>query len=615
MSFRAKLTASLVVLLALAIAAVSILEIDRTLQVEAGELVTSGELLADQLFEQMRVSLIKRAPSSEPKSVLQQDPCLATLLQSSLAFGKGVVYAAIETPDGKPIVSAGHNPRLDSVAPLPVERLASQAESWKPLALIASLWQDRIYELVRTVQMNGAPFARINVTLSTGLITERIHRTAEVIAGIGLSILVIGSLAILPLTSLLLRPLAVITSGVEQLAAGHSAEGDEETRASVAGGDELSTLAERFNRLVQKVRSERINWEAERGQFFNVFRSITDAVLLLDAQGSLLFANAEALGRLGLPAGGLAEGKRLNLLLGTDHPLVRLVEAAYRTGAEVHDVPFEVSEDGKRARFLVSIFSLGQGPKPAGLLVILRDLAPVNELEDVVTYSGRLARLGGLISGFAHQVRGSLNAMNLQLELVSQSVGESQDAAKHITGIRSRIAQLEQTVGSLMRFLRPEELNLTDVDINALLKELGDRFGSERISIEYDLDPAVGIIRADRALLTEALVNIVENGVQAMPEGGTLKLSSKMVERGTVEIAVQDQGCGIPPEHLGKVFNLYFTTKEGGHGLGLPMALRAIDLHHGTLKVDSTPGVGTTVTMRLPANLDRESLAHAPHPN
>jgi signal transduction histidine kinase len=610
MSLRTKLTLPLLALLALVIASVSAIEIDRTLQVEVGELTTSGRLLVNQIFELMRVALVEATDTDEPKAVLTHDSSLRTALESSLAFGKGVVYAGIETPDGQPIVVAGQNPQLGSLKAGPISALEEQSNSWMSLSLIAALWGDHTYELSRPVEINGKPFAKIRVALSTDLIAAGVRHSVIAITSIGLVILFIGSLALTLLTRFLLRPMAAITSGVEQLA-----RGGEEIQLAIASHDELGTLADKFNQLAQRVKSDRANWENERGQFFNVFHSITDAVMLLDAQGALLFANAETFGRLGLPAGGLIEGKRLSLLLGKDHPLTRLVEAAYRTGAEVHDAPLELNDDNTQSRFLVSIFSLGQGPEPAGLLVILRDLAPVRELESVVDYSGRLARLGGLISGFAHQVRGPLNTMNLQLELLSQTANDDRQSISYITAIRGQIRRLEQVIGALMRFLRPEQLTLRDVPLNELLTELGERFANERYKIEYQLDPAVDKISADRALLTEALTNVIQNGIQAMPNGGTLVLKSDLVEPGTVEIEVIDCGTGIPPEHLDQIFHLYFTTKEGGNGLGLPLALRAIDLHHGTMNVFSAPGQGTAVRIRLPTGAAHEMLARSVNVN
>ncbi|MBV8451921.1 MAG: two-component system sensor histidine kinase AtoS, partial [Deltaproteobacteria bacterium] len=128
------------------------------------------------------------------------------------------------------------------------------------------------------------------------------------------------------------------------------------------------------------------------------------------------------------------------------------------------------------------------------------------------------------------------------------------------------------------------------------------------IRLEYDLDSSVLAITADRVLLAEALRNIVANAVEAMPQGGRLTIGTRRLPDGFVEINVGDEGAGI--EDTSQIFNLYYTTKKGGSGLGLPLALRAVDLHHGTIQVDSQPGAGTTVKIRLPIDDERTAAVH-----
>jgi signal transduction histidine kinase len=124
--------------------------------------------------------------------------------------------------------------------------------------------------------------------------------------------------------------------------------------------------------------------------------------------------------------------------------------------------------------------------------------------------------------------------------------------------------------------------------------------------VEEHFDDAVTPVTADRALLAEAIRNVVGNACEAMTNGGTLTLATALSRKnGFVEISIVDTGPGIAPADLGRIFNLYFTTKTNGHGLGLPLALRAIDLHHGTMELHSEGGTGTTVTIRLP--IARES--------
>jgi signal transduction histidine kinase len=595
MGLRAKLTVGLLLLLVLPILAVSALEIDRTMTVMVGDLEQSGLFLINQTFEQIRDALSHSA--AQPAAVLHHDERLRAFLDSSQALGKGVVYVRIEKLDGAVILDAGAGTQTGSAQAnnAPFQALKDKVSAWWPPARIGALWGERTYEISRTVEINNQPFAVIRVGLSTALIAAEARHSVESILGIAAIAIALSLVGAAFFRALMLRPVLTITTGVEQMA-----EGRDEVRLQIGGRDELSTLAEKFNQLSQRIRTSRTQWETERGQFFNVLRSITDGVLLLDWNGVVLFANTEAQSRLGLPAGGLAEGKPLNQLIGQDNSLIRMTETAYTAGTEVRDVPVEFGEGANPNRFLVSVFSLGRGPEPPGLLVIVRDLEAVKQLESVVDYSGRLVRLGGLISGVAHQIRNPLNAMSLQLELLSNDAGQKKPVGRRIDALRGEVGRLDQAVSALMRFMRPEALKLTEVCLNDLLRETVAKVVRPGVQLQYRLDPALAPIRADRALLGEALSNIACNAVEAMPRGGTLTVGSANRPDGLVELSLADQGEGIAPENLDRIFQLYFTTKTGGSGLGLSLALRAIDLHGGTLDVQSEVGSGTTVSVRLP---------------
>ncbi|MGH8012956.1 MAG: ATP-binding protein [Candidatus Binataceae bacterium] len=607
MGLRAKLAIVFLVLLVAAILAVSALEIDHISHVMVADLGDSGEMLIDQTFEQMRPLLSRRVP--DPAAALHGDAPLHTFLDSSQAFGRGVVYVRVENSDGT-ILAAMPASLEGTVAPPspPFQTLIGRMSTWWPFARARALWGNRTYEMSRTVELNGRAFAVIRVGLSTGLIADEVRRSVVGIASIGAGAIVLGLIGVMLFGGAMMRPVIELTTSVEQLAAGRS-----EVKLRIGGHDELGTLAEKFNQLSQRIKFDRTQWENERGQFFNIFRSITDAVLLLDGQGMILFANAEAQGRLGLPAGGAADGKPFALLLGRDHPIARMVDTSYAVGTEVHDVALEMNDGdgGGLNRFLVSIFSLGRGPEPPGLLVIVRDLKPVQELENVVDYSGRLARLGGLISGVAHQIRNPLNAMSLQLELLSQDNEHGKHIDQRVALVRKEIRRLDQAVDALLRFMRPQQLKLDYVSLNDLLVEIASQVNRPGIRIEYHLDPEVPRVSADRALLSEALRNLAVNAVEAMPKGGLLTFGSTRTHAGMIELSVQDEGQGIPSEHLDRIFQLYFTTKEGGSGLGLSLASRAIDLHGGTVEVKSAPGMGTTIKVRLPTTGEQPARAPA----
>lgn len=602
-SLRGKVAIICSVLLVLAIAIVSALEIGRATRLMVSELSASGDLLVAQTFEQMR-AILTADTSNQPDAALAHSPSLRALLNTSQAFGKGVSYIRIEDPAGRPMLSAPEDESAAAGA-YPFASLEQTVQRWWPLAPFWILWSGRVYEAGKTVEINQHPFAVIKVGLSTDLIAAEVRHTAGEILEIGCFAVTLSLMAAMVLSRLLLRPVLAITSGVEQLAIG-----DEEVSLAIARNDEFGTLADKFNQLSKRISSDRRQWETERGQFFTIFRTITDAILLLDRRGSILFANAEAQGRLGLPAGGLADGKPLALLLGKSHPLTEMVANAYMLGSEVHDVPIELKIGNDTSRFLVSISSLGQGPEPPGLLVVARDLDPVQKLESVVNYSGRLARLGALISSVAHQLRNPLNAMNLQLELLSQDAELGQPVKPRLESLRSEIIRLDQVMNALLKFMRPEELKLAETSLNDLVTDVVRQVPHDLIETRLVLDPLCPLIKVDRNLVGEAVRNIVTNAVEAMPSGGTLTIRTAVDGTECVELSVHDEGQGISPDHLDEIFHLYFTTKERGNGLGLPLAVRAIDLHQGTLGVESTPGEGTTIRIRLPIEARADGPAH-----
>src|SRR5262249_26662918 len=163
----------------------------------------------------------------------------------------------------------------------------------------------------------------------------------------------------------------------------------------------------------------------------------------------------------------------------------------------------------------------------------------------------------------------------LQLELLSHDVERHVNAVRRVRALRDEIERLDRAIDALLRFMRPEQLKPASVPLNALLSEIASAVRKSDIRVECEFDPSVLAITPDRACLAEALRNIVGNAVEAMPRGGRLAIGSRRLPDGSVEIQVADDGAGI--EDTSRIFNLYYTTKRGGSGLGLPLALRAID--------------------------------------
>jgi signal transduction histidine kinase len=185
-----------------------------------------------------------------------------------------------------------------------------------------------------------------------------------------------------------------------------------------------------------------------------------------------------------------------------------------------------------------------------------------------------------------------------------------------VTIIGDEIRRLDEVVQGFLKFMRPEELRLEAVELHALVEEVVDvvepQARDARVVVSNECPPALPAIRGDRAMLRQALLNLAINAVQAMPKGGALRFSAETAERGQVALLVEDTGVGIAAGDLQKVFNLYFTTRADGSGIGLSMVFRTVQLHDGHIEVQSTVGHGTTFRLLFPQARQQEVGVEAP---
>jgi signal transduction histidine kinase len=586
MHLRARLALMALLLMLVPTIVLSVISIDSRIATMIDDMSRSTDFMIAQIFEEVRLALSQG--DGDVATALKSSEPVRKLLDSTVAFGPAVVAASIIAEDGTVIVAANGDGEGKPALNLPsVRELDEQASRWLLFTSLPSLLTAKVYEARRKVDINGKPSATISVGVTTALIADQARHLLVVIVATAGLVIAAAMLAVLLIANRILEQLATLNSGFEQLAAGKSP-----SEVQVSGAGELSTLAEKFNELSRQVRADRSRLDSDQSHLFDVVRSIQDAVVLLDANGVVLFANKEAQDRLA-PKSSPLEGAALASALDPEHPLLALVQSTV-SGTEAHDVPLALPAGGT---YLVSFFRLGRERVPAGLLIVLRDLKPVIELETALDSSNRLARLGTLISGLAHQLRSPLNGMNMRLELLRHEAGEA--GAKHIDKLRREVTRLDEAVEALLRFMRPEQLKLSDFDLNELLKELGARVNPEKIKVDYELDPALPSVQCDRGLIYEALSNLITNAEQAMPDGGELTLSSKL-QGSAVELAIADRGPGIDKEQLDRIFDLYYTTKAGGSGLGLPFAMRAIELNGGKIAIDSEVGQGTVCKITIP---------------
>jgi len=259
-----------------------------------------------------------------------------------------------------------------------------------------------------------------------------------------------------------------------------------------------------------------------------------------------------------------------------------------------------------------------------GVMITARNLQYLDQVQSTVRYSRKLAALGRLSAGVAHEVKNPLNAMMIHLELLRQKVMPAKPAAsagraavavatvpaasppaalEHVDVIANEIRRLDQVLQGFLKFTRAEDLKLQPLSVAALVEEVVPIVRPEAeqrgVTLAVDCD-SVPDINGDPAMLRQAFLNLALNACQAMPTGGTLRIRGERQMGRRVAIAFSDTGTGIAPEHLKRIFDLYFTTKEKGSGIGLSMVYRTVQMHDGDIEVQSTPGVGTTFKVLLP---------------
>lgn len=219
------------------------------------------------------------------------------------------------------------------------------------------------------------------------------------------------------------------------------------------------------------------------------------------------------------------------------------------------------------------------------------------------------ALLGHLASGLAHEIRNPLSTLSINLQLLREDWGRpvterEQRGARRIDTLLRETERLERVLDDLLRFAAGHQLRLERRDLNAVVDELADFYTPQaerfRIRLVRDLAPGLPLAEFDANLLRQALHNLLLNAQQAMPQGGEIRVRTSSPRPGAVRVEVSDTGPGIPPDSIDKIFNLYYSTKPGGTGLGLPMAKKIVEEHRGTIAVESAPGQGTAFTVTLP---------------
>jgi signal transduction histidine kinase len=578
----------------------SVLHLARLASVSLDESRARAELLANAIYHRAQQVVVARA---EPLAALRADPGLRSILESSL-YSKNVMYAALVDVHG---VAVAHADRSLEGQPLPPVGDLGKLLERSPLSQLRAIYssQGQNLEFRGPLLLGDTEIGSTRIGVSTLLIRQDLDQSLRPALVTALAALAVSVLVATLLSQLFLRPIHMIRSGLTRLG-----KGEFGVQLNLNQQDEFGELGTFFNTVSEQLSADRSQMAGQVANLESAVEQLEDAVAIVNARGELMFTNPAM--RALLPDA--APGASLDAMLPADHPLRRLSEQTFVSRQSRGPLSAPFGDSGER---LVMTHAISD-PKGdlVGIMLVARNLEYLSEVQSTVRYSRKLAALGRLSAGVAHEVKNPLNAMMIHLELLRQQINpvvvaepmDRSEALQHVDVIAHEIRRLDEVVQGFLKFTRPEDLKLQPLALRSLFDEIVPIVRPEaeraRVQLIVDCDGAPDV-NGDPAMLRQAFLNLALNACQAMPNGGTLRIHCESVRPSggsgrRVSIAFSDTGVGIEPEHLQRIFDLYFTTKEKGSGIGLSMVYRTVQMHDGEIEVQSTPGAGTTFRLLLP---------------
>ncbi len=535
------------------------------------------------------------------RNALDRNAALTSLIDSQVAYSS-LVYEVT-------IVDSGGIALISSDASLP-ERRALERPPFTQFVDSGFLDQLRViygppqaYEVAYSFQLGPpgqqVPFGEIRVAMQTGLLANEISPALRSAAWLAMASVLISALLAAVVSNLSLAPLGRIAVQLDRISRG------EFDQKPLQRADEFGQVSTKISEIGQQLRGVREIFGTFRENLDQILGGLEDGLLLFTRDGRAGMVSPAVEKFLGVPAPQLL-GRRASEIFPARHPLrdaLRLsgddLEAVAAAEAEIPGA----AGDTTPRRVGVSVQVITEGGSRMGALVTLRDLESLERINRQLQVSERMAAFGRVTAGVAHEVKNPLNSMRLWLENLKENLSPGEALPRQAVAVLdSEINRLDSVVKRFLDFMRPPELRLEETHLDQLLKEISAVAGPqmERAGVQQEMHCApLPPVRVDQALLKQALLNLVYNAIEAMPSGGRLTL--ELERRGdTAEISVSDTGRGIKPEHRARIFQLFFTTRPGGSGIGLASAFKTVQLHEGSIDFESEAGRGTTFRIELP---------------
>jgi len=616
LSLKTKFTLATSILVLAVVAVVSGLYLGRLTRQVLRQADDRARFVAQQVFLACRNALAEAAErgdspaSTSPKDVreyvrrsLDSSSTLNSLVESAVGYSPTIYEISISDRDGIVLVSSDAALRGEKIVNRPPVSSLVHSGFFQQLRTLYG--PPQVYEYSLAFNLGSGPFGDIRIGLSSALIRDEISPSLESAGYYALGSVLLSTLLAFIVSRISLAPIDQITAQLDRISRG---EFDLEP---VARGDELGQVSTKIIGVGKQLRDVREIYSEARERFDQVMRGVADGMLLFNAEGRAVFVSPAVERFLGGRPEELT-GRRISEIFPAGHT----VRSALRMeGDQLEPVEgAEVSVQGANGvrRIGLSAQVIREHGARVGSLVTLRDVESLERIGSQLEISERLAALGRVTAGVAHEVKNPLNSMRLWLEVLKANMPVAQEPQQAVKMLDNEIDRLDRAVKTFLNFTRPVEFKLEETDLRALLEEVIEAvrpsIAKAGVELRVDLPSEFPRVLADRQLLHQAILNLALNACEFTSRGGRITISLRRSGESAV-IAVADSGKGIPPENQKKIFQLFFTTRPGGTGIGLANAFRFVQLHNGRIEFESEVGRGTTFRVELPLGRPVEAPA------
>jgi len=525
---------------------------------------------------------------------VQTDVDLNNLLQSDPGDWRYIYDVSIVDVNGKALLHTNASLLGKIVPPRPDFEQVVRARFREQIRLVFS--PAAVYEVTYPLELNGAPFGTIRIGVQTIFLKSEVAARLMKALYISVALIFASLLLAAGISNLALGPLKEINRNLDSVAAGEP----EALYTAESEHDEYGLVSLKIANLGRQIRDSREIFSALKDNVDQLMSKLQDGLMLFARDSRVVLVSAPVEAFLGRPRGELL-GRTIQEVFDRQSLLGAALLDAFERRRPISQREFEAA-GGQRVQ--VSLDFVQEETSQIGALVIMRDTESVRRIGDEIEMSRRLSASGRLTRGVAHEVKNPINAIVLHLQLLQNKLAQEEpDTRRHMDIIDSEIRRLDRVVQTLVDFTRPRDLHIEEIDLRQLLEDVAQLAAPDAeqhgVNIDRQLPDLNLPVKVDVDLMKQAILNVVINGVQAMPQGGRLTISARR-ENNVVVAEVQDQGGGIPKDMREKIFELYFTTKKEGSGIGLAQTYQILQWHYGSVDFESAEGAGTTFRFQIP---------------